>query len=129
MSAAEQFPIPEHLRNRPPLNVDSVFNDRLLELRDAIIMDAVWEYADLIHDWKKVKKEPDSKAKTLKLDLIKRDASRVRRFFRSEWFKELTFGELDGDKIMDALKHDMPFKYLTKEEQEALKAKIGRAHV
>lgn len=107
-------PMPKHLRRRPPLTVNNVYDDRLLELRDAIVLNACKDFVRYVHVIKHAKSQ-----KRRMLAMIRKDE--VAEFFRSTWFNELTRGEVNGEKVMHTLELDTPSHWLTNEERKALK--------
>ena len=64
-------------------------------LADSIILQAVEDYRRL--SWRRVKRPNDLE--------LRREISRIERFFRSDWFSVLC--DLDGDKLLRDLRADM----------------------
>ena len=67
---------------------------RYQELANAIVAQAVYDYADLL---KKQKKRPDSHR-------LKADMKALNRFFHSQWYATLT--AVDPDVLLEKLKKE-----------------------
>lgn len=99
----------------PPLTIENADDDGIRHLRDAIVLDAVKDYARAVYGVKNCLHEKDRKRA---LEYKKR----LGKFFNTWWFRMLTLEQVDGDKLMEVLDHDMPLKWMTPEDREAAKA-------
>ena len=94
--------------------MDNVYDDKLLELRDAIVLNACKDFVRYVHVIKHAKSQKRRALATIRKD-------ELADFFRSTWFSELTRGTADGEKIMHTLELDTPSHWLTNEERKVLK--------
>lgn len=105
----------------PPLTVNNVDDEGMLKLRDAIVLSACSEYVKYIHlERYHSKRMGVAHRRAAELAKVKKEG--VADFFRTDWFKTLTQGQVDGDKVLHTLEHNMPLKWMTPEERkEAIK--------
>lgn len=97
----------------PPLTMETADDDGINNLRNAIVLNACAEYAKTLHAFRKNRSR---KGKAL----LRYELDKQSEWFRSEWFKRLTMDEIDGDKIIYLMEHDMPFKWLDSKQKSAI---------
>ena len=99
----------------PPLTTDNVQDAGLERLAEAIVIRAVQDYADAIHTLE----EPE-RHRRLEREKAEYFREGIPRFFHSGWFHDLANDRIDGDKIIWLLENDMPFKWMSREQQKEI---------
>ena len=103
----------------PPLDVNTLDDKGMRNLIEGIITRACDDYVAIYRELLGFKAMSAGERRGVQDVIRRRQMSKqeLQMFFRSGWFGALAGEAINGDKVMDVLEHDTPWKYLTGEER------------
>lgn len=88
------------------LTVRNIDDEGIDNLKEAIVMQAVKDYRKALYEVRKARL-PRSKR-----EILRRICHECESFFRSDWFSQLTSGEIDGERVIEEIRRSPARKYV-----------------